>query len=159
MQSPRLRRQQYLSLLCCQNVFRRALPRKCDLRTSCRHDASRACSRLEFPWSFASIHLDPSLAPLNVASCLDSPAALRTPTTAEAHQNKHLPLPRPAAAQGVRGGSRPARLCPRVKHRAPRCAAARPRQRDAMLVDSFVVDSPNVRYDDEHITAVYEYVT
>ena len=25
-----------------------------------------------------------------------------------------------------------------------------------MLVNSFVVDSPNVRYDDEHITAVYE---
>ena len=25
-----------------------------------------------------------------------------------------------------------------------------------MLVDSFVVDSPNVRYDDEHITTVYE---
>lgn len=25
-----------------------------------------------------------------------------------------------------------------------------------MLVDTFVVDSPNVRYDDEHITAAYE---
>jgi hypothetical protein len=28
-----------------------------------------------------------------------------------------------------------------------------------MLVDTFVVDSPNVRYDDEHITAAYECAT
>ena len=45
---------------------------------------------------------------------------------------------------------------PCASGRAPRSAATRPRPRAAMLVDSFVVDSPNVRYDDEHITAVYE---
>jgi hypothetical protein len=28
-----------------------------------------------------------------------------------------------------------------------------------MLIDTFVVDSPNVRYDDEHITAAYECAT